>query len=80
MRSTPGVKPRLLQFEAHVRKIAVKQFEIERAIRAAQKCGLHVVAVRTDGTVITSESPQAAEFAQLSPAPKVAPLRRSMLG
>lgn len=36
-------------------KAAVRQAEIERAIRAAQRLGLRIAGVRPDGTVIISD-------------------------
>lgn len=38
-------------------KAAATQMSIQRAIRAAQKQGLHVLAIRPDGTVIIGEHP-----------------------
>ena len=59
------------------RKVAFRQTDTERAIRAAERVGLKVVAIRPDGTIITMRP---GEPSPLSPieAP-VAPERKIVL-
>lgn len=58
------------------RKVAFRQADTERAIRAATRAGLKVVGVRPDGTILTVRE---GEPSPLPPVEPVAPRRKVVL-